>query len=433
MLDATHDPSLRSFVDSANDPACDFPLQNLPLCTFQRDGGAPEVGVALGDRLVSLRALAAGGALPGAPDDFLGSLSTTLAARGLAGVRALRPALSLLYRDGARSVVAEEALVPASACALLLPLPPRSYTDFYASIHHATTVGAMFRPDNPLLPNYKHVPIGYHGRASSVVPSGAPVRRPRGQTKADDAPAPTFGPARSLDWELELACVIGRGNRLGEPVSLADAEASALGLVLLNDWSARDLQRWEYQPLGPFLAKSFATTISPYVVTFEALAPFRAPRAARPAGDPQPLPYLDDARDREAGAVDLEVEAWLSTERMRARGEGPVRVSRGSFADLYWTFGQMIAHHTSNGCNLEPGDLLGSGTVSNAAPDARGCLLELTWDGPGRPRRPIALPGGEARTFLEDGDEVTLRASAEREGFRRVGFGACAGRVLPAG
>ena len=433
MLDATHDPNLRSFVDSANDPETDFPLQNLPFCTFRRDGGAPEVGVALGDRLVSLGALAAAGKLPGIVADFSGSLSTTLRALGLAGVRALRPVLQQLYRDVSSSrEAAEAALVPAAECALELPISPRSYTDFYASIHHATTVGTMFRPDAPLLPNYKHVPIGYHGRASSVVVSGAPVRRPLGQTKADDAPAPSFGPSKMLDWELEVACVVGEGNALGQPVPIGDADGRTLGLVLLNDWSARDLQRWEYQPLGPFLATSFATTISPFVVTYDALAPFRTTRSVRPEGDPAPLPYLDDPRDRAEGAFDLTLEVWLSTEAMRQRGLPPARVSRGSFADMYWTFAQMLAHHTSNGCNLEPGDLLGSGTVSNLAPDARGCLLELTWDGPGKPRRPVTLPNGESRTFLQDGDEVVFRASASREGHRRIGFGECKGIILPA-
>lgn len=433
MIDPTLDPSLTSFVDAANDPAGDFPLQNLPLCTFRREGGPAEVGVALGDRLISLSSLAAAGKVPGLVSDYTGSLATTLRSLGLDGFRALRPVLQSLYAASSSSrVAADEALVRAVDCALELPMQPRSYTDFYASIHHATTVGSMFRPDNPLLPNYKHVPIGYHGRASSIVPSGTPIRRPCGQTKADDAPLPSFGPSKMLDWELEVACVMGEGNALGTPMSIADAEAHALGLVLLNDWSARDFQKWEYQPLGPFLAKSFATSISPFVVTREALAPFRTTRAVRPEGDPHPLPYLDDARDRDAGAFALTLEVYLSTEAMRQRSQAATRVSRGSFADMYWTFGQMIAHHTSNGCNLEVGDLLGSGTVSNMGADQRGCLLELTWDGPGKPRKPITLPSGETRTFLQDGDEVTFRAIAEREGYRRIGFGDCKGVVLPA-
>ncbi|HEX5831313.1 MAG TPA: fumarylacetoacetase, partial [Gemmatimonadaceae bacterium] len=296
------------------------------------------------------------------------------------------------------------------------------YTDFYASVHHATNVGAMFRPDNPLLPNYKHVPIGYHGRASSVVPSGTPVRRPYGQTKAPDAPAPTFGPIRMLDYEAEVGAFVGPGNALGTSIPRAEAEQHLFGLVLLNDWSARDLQSWEYQPLGPFLAKSFATTVSSWVVTMEALEPFRVPGPPREAGDPEPLPYLRGGEER--GGIALTVEAWLRTPRMPA----PMRLSRGDLARMYWTFAQMVAHHTSNGCNLRAGDLLGSGTVSGPTREERGCLLELTWRG----AEPLVLPNGETRKFLEDGDEVILRGSCERDGARRVGFGECAGVVVAA-
>lgn len=320
------------------------------------------------------------------------------------------------------------------------PCVIRNYTDFYASIHHASTVGAMFRPDNPLLPNYKHVPIGYHGRASSIVVSGTDIRRPRGQqSPPDDNPAagPSFGPCKLLDYELEIGAFIGPGNTLGEPISIANARDHIFGLCLLNDWSARDIQKWEYQPLGPFLAKNFASTISPYIVTLEALEPFRAPGFSRGPTDPAPLPYLNDEQDRAAGGFDITLEVFLQSADMLKRGLSPIRLSRGSFKDMFWSFSQMIAHHTSNGCNLQPGDLLGSGTVSGPTPESRGCLLELTWDGIGadgkpKPRRPIELPSGEKRVFLADGDTVIFKAFCEREGFRRIGFGECRGTILPA-
>jgi fumarylacetoacetase len=292
-------------------------------------------------------------------------------------------------------------------------------------VHHATNVGSMFRPDNPLLPNYKWVPIGYHGRASSLVPSGTVVRRPVGQTKAADAEAPAFGPSRSLDYEMEIGCFVGPGNPRGTPVPLDNAEQRLFGLGLVNDWSARDIQSWEYQPLGPFLAKSFATTLSPWVVTFDALAPFRVPAFARPAGDPAPLPYLESETNRTAGGVDVTVEVWLSSARMREQGMQPVRLSRSRMADLYWTPAQMLAHHTSNGCNLNPGDLFASGTISGPEKESRGCLLELTWRG----AEPLTLPTGESRKFLEDADEVVMRGWCEREGFARIGFGECSGVV----
>ena len=308
---------------------------------------------------------------------------------------------------------------------LLLPATIGDYTDFYASVHHATNVGSMFRPDNPLLPNYKWVPIGYHGRASSIVPSGAPVRRPRGQRKDPNAEEPAFAPTRSLDYEMEVGFLVGVGNARSEPVPVDEAEAHLFGVCLVNDWSARDIQSWEYQPLGPFLSKNFATTVSPWVVTLDALAPFRSPAATRPAGDPAPLPYLSSPADQSAGALDIQVEVHLSSARMRAEGLAPVRLSRGRVADLYWTAAQMLAHHTSGGCNLAPGDLFASGTVSGPTKDARGCLLELTWRG----TEPLALPTGEKRAFLEDGDEVVMRGYAEREGAVRIGFGECRGVV----
>jgi fumarylacetoacetase len=311
---------------------------------------------------------------------------------------------------------------------MLLPAQIGDYTDFYASVHHATNVGSMFRPDNPLLPNYKWLPIGYHGRASSIVASGTPVRRPSGQSTTPGAQSPTFGPSRSLDYEMELGGFVAIGNPLGEPVPLDRAEDHLFGFCLVNDWSARDMQSWEYQPLGPFLAKSFATTVSPWVVTTEALEPFRAPAFPRPAGDPAPLPYLSSERNASTGGLDIVVEVHLATSRMRDQGVAPMRVSRGRAADLYWTPAQMLAHHTSNGCGLRPGDLLGTGTISGPTKESRGCLLELTWRG----AEPLTLPTGETRKFLEDGDEVIMRGYCEREGAVRIGFGECRGVVLPA-
>jgi fumarylacetoacetase len=299
------------------------------------------------------------------------------------------------------------------------------YTDFYSSIHHASNVGRLFRPGNPLLPNYKYVPIGYHGRASSIVVSGTPVGRPSGQSKEPAAEAPVFGPTRSLDYELEVGFFAGPGNALGQPIPIADAEQHIFGLCLLNDWSARDMQSWEYQPLGPFLAKSFATTISPWIVTMEALAPFRVPAFQRPDGDPEPLPYLSAAEDRERGGIDLTLEVYIASRQMREAALQPMRLSRGNLRNLYWTLAQLLTHHSSNGCNLRPGDLLATGTVSGPSREERGCLLELTQRG----AEPIRLPNGEIRKFLEDGDEVILRGYCERDGFARIGLGECRGTI----
>jgi fumarylacetoacetase len=310
---------------------------------------------------------------------------------------------------------------------MLRPTPRPDYTDFYASIFHATNVGKLFRPDNPLLPNYKYVPIGYHGRASSLVPTGTPIRRPCGQTRDGDA-APIFGPTKALDYELEVGFFVGAGNKLGEAIPIAKAEEHIFGICLLNDWSARDIQAWEYQPLGPFLSKSFATSLSPWVVTMEALAPFRIPAFARAEGDPAPLPYLFDPSDQEHGGLDLWLEVSLLSPRMRESGVAPVVLGRSNFRDMYWTMAQMLTHHASNGCNLRAGDLLASGTVSGAETSARGCLLELT----SRGKDPVTLPTGEQRKFLEDGDEVILRGFCERDGFRRIGLGSCRGVILPA-
>lgn len=436
MLDETHEPALASWVESANDPATDVPIQNLPLGVFKRVGHneAGRIGVAIGDQIVDVAACADAGLLPsGLTAACRASSLNVLMAMGRDASTSLRRALSALLRaDGAdvdqRREVGSQTLVASAGCELLLPVAIGDYTDFYASVHHATNVGSMFRPDNPLLPNYKWVPIGYHGRSSSIVVSGTAVRRPSGQTRDAAEGAPTFGPTRRLDYELEVGAFIGRGNALGATIAIEDAESHVFGLCLLNDWSARDVQAWEYQPLGPFLAKNFATSISPWIVTLDALEPFRVPSTPRPAGDPAPLPYLSSENDRLCGGFDISLEVCLRTERMRAEGTAPWRVSVGSFTDMYWTLAQLVTHHASNGCNLTPGDLLGSGTVSGATKESRGCLLERTWRG----SEPLQLPTGETRAFLQDGDEVTLRGYCEAAGRRRIGFGDCVGRVLPA-
>jgi fumarylacetoacetase len=434
-LDPTHDPGVRSWVVSANQPGADFPIQNLPLGVFCLRGGSdpPRIGVAIGDEILDLRRTVSQGALgeldPMLHDALSARSLNHLMAHGRHGASALRRAVhQLLREDSSLPRPAAECLVPRTDADLLVPADIGDYTDFYASIHHATNVGSMFRPDQPLLPNYKWVPIGYHGRASSILPSGTPVRRPRGQVKDDSAPAPVVGPTRALDYECEVAAWVGRGNPLGRPVPIDDAEQHLFGLSLLNDWSARDLQRWEYQPLGPFLAKNFATTISPWVVTLDALEPFRVPSTARPPGDPEPLPYLDGAADRECGGFSLDLEVQLRSAQMRSEGRPPMPLSRGNFAGMYWTVAQLLTHHTSNGCNLRPGDLLASGTVSGSEKQSRGSLLELTWRG----TEPLTLPTGEVRQFLEDGDEVLMRGRCEREGFTGIGFGDCTGTVLPA-
>jgi len=433
-LAATLDPARRSWVSSANAADTDFPIQNLPFCVFARAGDAPRVGVAIGDQLVDVQAALSRGLLYGealaAAEACSHRTMNALMALGRLPVRALRTQLSERLRAGGAGDEAQESLAPALLVAqrdvtLHLPAAVGDYTDFYASVHHATNVGRMFRPDNPLLPNYKWVPIGYHGRASSVVVSGTPVHRPMGQRKGPTEDVPTVGASRSLDYELEVAAWVGTGNALGHTIPLSAADDHLFGLSLLNDWSARDLQAWEYQPLGPFLAKNFASSVSPFVVTLDALEPFRAPLAPRADGDPAPLPYLSDAHDRARGGFDLTLDVALRTAAMRAAGIEPARISRASFLDLYWSLGQMLAHHASNGCNLRAGDLLGSGTVSGPLPGAQGCLLELTRRG----AQPLTLPNGEQRGFLEDGDEVVLTGYAERPGAVRIGFGHCTGVV----
>jgi fumarylacetoacetase len=418
-LNATHDPKLRSWVASANAAGCDFPIQNLPFGRFRRAGSADafRIGVAIGDQVLDLQAA---GLVDHA--DMNALMGATPAAR-----QVLRSQLSEGLREGSAQQAAwSAALLPQAQAEYTVPCEVRDYTDFYTSVHHATTVGKQFRPDNPLLPNYKWVPIGYHGRASSIVVSGTSFKRPQGQTKAADAAVPTFGPCKRLDYELELAYFVGQGNALGTPVGIAAAEDHLFGVGLFNDWSARDLQAWEYQPLGPFLSKNFASTVSPWIVTMEALAPFRAP-FTRPADDPQPLPYLDSAANRAQGALDITLEVWLQTAKMRAAGEEGVRLTRGNTAQAaYWTAAQLIAHHTVNGCNLNPGDLLGSGTLSGPTPGEAGSLLELSQGG----KQPISLPNGETRSFLEDGDTLVLRGWCERAGAVRIGLGEARGTVI---
>lgn len=432
-LDATHDPALRSWVASANAAGNDFPIQNLPYGRFKRAGTDEpwRIGVAIGDQVLDLKLARAQCPWGQGIDELLAPLAAgdlnAFMALGTAARRSVRVVLSAALADGSdQGPFLELCLVPQAQVELSLPVRTTDYTDFYTGIHHATTVGKLFRPDNPLLPNYKWVPIGYHGRASSLVPSGTPIRRPRGQLKGD-APVPEFAPVRRLDHELELGAIVGTPNALGEPVPMAKAEDHLFGIVLLNDWSARDVQAWEYQPLGPFLSKNFGTTLSPWVVTMEALEPYRVPYV-RPDGDPQPLPHLDSDANRARGAIDIVLEVWIETAAMREQKLPPQRLSQSNFRDAYWTLAQLLTHHASNGCNLQPGDLLGTGTQSGPDAGQGGSLLELSAGG----RQPIALASGETRTFLQDGDTVTLRAHCVREGTARIGFGACTGTILPA-
>ena len=431
MIDATHDAGLRSWVASANAAGTDFPIQNLPYGRFRADAGEPwRIGVAIGDQVLDLR-LAASAATWSAPIAALlaplaaGDLNA-LMARPSAERGALRAALSNALREGSALQAALQAcLLPQAQAEMSVPCAIGDYTDFYTGIHHATAVGKLFRPDNPLLPNYKWVPIGYHGRGSSIGVSGQTFRRPHGQLKGEDD-APVFGPCQRLDYELELGAFVGPGNAAGEPVAMADAEEHLFGVALLNDWSARDIQAWEYQPLGPFLSKSFATTLSPWIVTMEALAPFRA-AFTRPEGDPQPLPYLDSEANRERGAIDIALEVRLRTAAMRAAGQPAVLLARSGFREAaYWTLAQLVAHHSANGCKLQPGDLFGSGTLSGPRPEQAGSLLELTAGG----KLAITLTNGEQRRFLADGDTVILRGWCERDGAVRIGFGEASGTVM---
>jgi fumarylacetoacetase len=429
-IDHTHDPSLRSWVDSANTPETDFPIQNLPFGVFRQDASseAARIGVAIGDQILDLVRCREVGLLDGLSPALLDSLASP-SLNALMGLGA--PAMGVLRQRLVKVLGADGwgrmpgVLVAMEAARLATPAVVGDFSDFYASIAHATNVGRLFRPGNPLSPNYKYVPIGYHGRSSSIVSSGTLVTRPSGQVRPSGDREPSFRPSGQLDYEAEVGMFVGAANHRGHPVGLDEAEDHLFGLCLLNDWSARDIQVWESQPLGPFLSKSFATTVSPWVVTLEALAPFRCPAYARPPDDPPPLPHLSPGGRDAAGAFDVEIEVYLQTRTMRESGTPPVRVSRGAFRDMYWTPAQLLTHHTSNGCNLRPGDLLGSGTVSGVSSGSLGCLLEITRAG----AQPMILPNGEARAFLEDGDEVVFRGYCRREGFRGIGFGECRGAV----
>ncbi len=436
-INETHDPNLRSWVESANDPNTDFPIQNLPLGVFIRPDRdeMPNIGVAIGDQILNLSEVE--NLLWS--DQFFDEVANACSYESLdmvlildpGEVSELRRRVSRLLRADNQSderYMIEDCLIPMNEVQMLAPHNIGDYTDFYASVYHATNIGKMFRPDQPLMPNYKWIPIGYHGRASSIIVSGSEILRPSGQTMPDGATTPNFGPSKVLDYELEVGFFVGNGNEQGKPISISEAENHIFGLCLVNDWSARDIQRWEYQPLGPFLSKSFATSISPWIVTTEALEPFRVPAFQREADDPQPLAYLDSPQNRERGGFDINLEVLIQTEQMRQQNIAPHRLSASNTKDLYWTFAQMLTHHSSNGCNLRPGDLLASGTVSGATKASQGSLIELTERG----ALPINLPTGEVRRFLEDGDEVILRGYCEREGFRHIGFGECRGRILPA-
>ena len=420
-LDETHNPLLQSWVESANDPATDFPIQNLPFGRFRRaTDAALEIGVAIGDQVLPLRRLAL------IESDDMAQLMAISAGQR----QALRQRISRGLQSGSADEAQWRAELLSQTCVtMVLPCDIGDYTDFYVGIHHAMAVGKLFRPDNPLLPNYKWVPIGYHGRSSTINVSGTDFPRPQGQRRGPDDEHPVFGPSTRVDLELEVGVFMGQGNPQGQPISIEDAEQHVFGIALFNDWSARDLQAWEYQPLGPFLSKNFASTVSPWIVTMEALAPFRK-AFSRPADDPAPLPYLDSAANRERGAFDIGLEVWLQTAKMRAAGSEGERLAQSNFADAaYWTVAQLVAHHTVNGCSLRSGDLFGSGTLSGPAAGQEGSMLEQSQGG----KHPITLSNGEQRTFLEDGDAIVLRGDCKREGFRSVGFGECRATVLAAG
>jgi fumarylacetoacetase len=433
-LNETHDAKLRSWVEEANRPGAQFPIQNLPFGVFRREGGGEAFrgGVAIGGQVLDLAAASRVGIFEG--DAAAAALAASqprlnaLMALGAKYWSALRSALSAALREGSpQEGRLRPCMMPQPQCEHDLPATIGDFTDFYASVHHARRVGGIFRPENPLMPNYRWVPVAYHGRASSIRVGGGAVRRPLGQTKPPDAATPSFGPSRRLDYELELGAFIGPGNELGTPIPIAEAPSHVFGLCLLNDWSARDIQAWEYQPLGPLLGKNFASTLSPWIVTLEALEPFRV-SWTRDKADPQPLPYLDSDENREHGALAIELEVSLLSAKMRSQGMSPMRLSRSNSRDGYWTIFQMVAHHAANGCNLMPGDLLGTGTQSGAERREAGCLLELTDNG----KAPLELPSGETRVFLEDGDCVIMKGRAEREGCRAIGFGECSATILPA-
>jgi len=421
---------LKSWVDTANEPGNGFPVQNLPYCSFVTEGGTPRIGVGIGDMIADLRALAERGLLAELSEAVRSatcqSQLNALMALDQASRTALRSRLTELLSDQDHSADVQPCLVAQDSVRFGLPCRVGDYTDFYASIHHATRVGSLFRPDNPLLPNYKWVPIGYHGRASSLCVSGTGVKRPIGQLKPPDREAPILAPCKRLDYELELGIYIAEGNALGEPIALDHTDRHIFGVGILNDWSARDIQAWEYQPLGPFLSKSFCSSLSPWIVPLEALEPYRTEWTRDPE-EPQPLAYLESEPNRRRGAIDIKLEVWIQTRKMHAENRNAERLTQGNFKDIYWTIGQMVAHHTVNGCNLQPGDLFGSGTLSGAKPESSGCLLELTEGG----KQPIRLSNGETRTFLEDGDTVILKAYCGDDRIR-IGLGEVVGTVLPA-
>ncbi len=440
-VNQTHDPDRQSWVESANADDTDFPIQNLPFCVIEQ-GSDRSIGVGIGDQVLNIKLAAGVGMLS---DDLVEAVvqpsMNAIMGMTLKQREKLRREIGDLLDKNTKANRAEleAALVPMALAKYRVPCTIRDYSDFYASVYHATNVGSMFRPDNPLLPNWKHIPIGYHGRASSIVVSGHEVRRPAGQkAPTNDGMIPNVSPSKLLDYELEVGFYVGRGNQLGKTISIENAEDHLFGMTLVNDWSARDLQKWEYQPLGPFLGKSFATTVSPWVVTMEALAPFRCAEFERPEGDPVPLDYLASSENSRNGGVDLNLEVHISTMQMRELGMATEKLSGTSFRNMYWTIAQMLTHHASNGCNLQTGDLMASGTVSGPERSERGCLLELTWNGdannplPGTQRSLLTMPTGEERKFLGDEDEVSLFGYCVNEKYRRIGFGECTGIIKPA-
>ncbi|WP_289156322.1 fumarylacetoacetase [uncultured Pseudoalteromonas sp.] len=434
QINETHDINLTSWVESANIKGCDFPIQNLPFAEFRTKNTNEEFrgGVAIGDQVIDLAKLSHLNIFTGDAKTALDAASestlNTFMGLGEQYWSALRLALSKALREGAQQQKEMQSTLIAQAdIEFSLPCRIGDYTDFYTSIYHATAVGSLFRPDNPLLPNYKWVPIGYHGRSSSIDVSGQTFHRPRGQTKAPDADTPSFGPCKRLDYELELGIYLGKGNELGDAIAIENAENHVFGFCVFNDWSARDLQAWEYQPLGPFLAKNFASTVSPWIVTTEALAPFRT-SWTRDENDPQPMPYLESAANREQGAFDIQMDVKIQTQKMRDENHQPTQVSTSSFKHSYWTVAQMVTHHTVNGCNFMPGDMLGSGTQSGPTHEEAGSLLELSRGG----KEKITLSNGEQRSFLEDGDNVIMRGWCEKPGYARIGFGSVESTVLPA-
>ncbi len=434
QINETHDINLTSWVESANIKGCDFPIQNLPFAEFRTKNTNEKFrgGVAIGDQVIDLAKLSHLNIFTGDAKTALDAASestlNTFMGLGEQYWSALRLALSKALREGAKQQKEMQSTLIAQAdIEFSLPCRIGDYTDFYTSIYHATAVGSLFRPDNPLLPNYKWVPIGYHGRSSSIDVSGQTFHRPKGQTKAPDADTPSFGPCKRLDYELELGIYLGKGNALGDAIAIENAENHVFGFCVFNDWSARDLQAWEYQPLGPFLAKNFASTVSPWIVTTEALAPFRT-SWTRDENDPQPMPYLESAANREQGAFDIQMDVKIQTQKMRDENHQPTQVSASSFKHSYWTVAQMVTHHTVNGCNFMPGDMLGSGTQSGPTHEEAGSLLELSRGG----KEKITLSNGEQRSFLEDGDNVIMRGWCEKPGYARIGFGSVESTVLPA-